>query len=187
MVTAINALTIGALAFQVVPQQPLHKRGQPPTMAMPWEKDGPDVKSLVQVTDITVGSGEEASKGCKICFDFASRVVDGAELSSDQNIKFELGKVDVIPGWAEGLSGMRVGGVRKVTLPEELWKDAQPSAIKDVPRGEGALIEFDFTMKEVTPKSFFDVIGIPPTKTNAVLAALILLIGVWEGYQALVA
>jgi hypothetical protein len=152
-------------------------------MAMPWESDGPDVKGLVVKEDISVGAGEEAAKGTTIKFDFTSRVVNGDDLDSAKGIAFELGKADVIPGWVEGLNGMRPGGVRKVTLPEALWKDAQPNVIKSVPKG--AEIEFEFTMIEVKPKSFFDIIGIQPTTTNLVLGSLIVLIGFYEGYLAI--
>lgn len=153
-------------------------------MQMPWASDGPDIKALVAMEDITVGDGDAAVKGATITFDFSSKIVDGDDLDSAQGVKFELGKGDVIPGWVEGLSGLQAGGVRKVTLPEELWKDAMPAAIAKVPKGEGAKIEFTFTMKEVALKSPLQMIGIAPTRQNAILGGLILLIGLYEGYVA---
>ena len=112
---ATTLLAVGALAFNVPsPTRPVTPRTRPMTLAMPWETDGVDVKSLVKKHDITIGEGEEAKKGSMIKFDFASRVVDGAELDSAQGVQFELGKVDVLPGWVEGLSGMKPGGMRKV-------------------------------------------------------------------------
>ena len=183
---ATTLLAVGALAFNVPsPTRPVTPRTRPMTLAMPWETDSVDVKSLVKKHDITIGEGEEAKKGSMIKFDFASRVVDGAELDSAQGVQFELGKVDVLPGWVEGLSGMKPGGMRKVTLTEELWKDAQPKAIKDVPKGVGVCIEFDFTMTEVTPKGMLESVGIANNKQNLILGSLILLIGLYEGFLAL--
>ena len=183
---AFHSVLVGALAFHATLRAPARVR--PATMAMPWESgDKVDVKALAKIEDIKVGAGDEAVKGSKIAFDFSSRIVDGDELDSAKDVRFELGKVDVIPGWLEGLTGMRPGGERKVTLPEELWKNAQPNVIKSVPRGQGALIEFDFSMKEVAQKAPLEMIGIAPTKQNFYIGGLILLIGVYEGFLALTA
>ena len=180
------AVLVGALSFNAAPRLPSARRASPVMIQLPFiGEQGPDVKALSKIQDIKIGAGEEAAKGTAIKFDFKSRVVDGDELDSAQGVAFELGKVDLIPGWLEGLSGMKPGGVRTVALQEDLWKTAQPSAIKNVPKGQGAVIEFEFTMQEVQKKSVMDMIGIAPTTQNLAIGAAILLIGLFEGVQAL--
>ena len=182
-------LIVSTLAFQAGLRLPRGHAARAPAVAaveMPWESnDEPDVKALISKSDITVGSGDAAAKGKTITFDFESKIVDGDALDSAQGVSFELGKVDIIPGWLDGLTGMQSGGVRKVVLPEELWKSAQPNVIAKVPKGVGAKIEFTFTMKDVKSKSALETIGIAPTRQNAILGGLILLTGLIQGVQAL--
>ena len=94
-------LVINVLAFQAAPR--LHSVSGSASatqhalsnirLAMPWEKDdGPDVESLIGVTDVKVGDGDSAAKGKYVTFDFSSRVVDGDELDKAEGVKFELGK-----------------------------------------------------------------------------------------------
>ena len=38
----------------------------------------------------------------------------------DQPFEFRLGAGEVIPGWDQGVKGMKVGGTRKLTIPPNL-------------------------------------------------------------------
>ena len=52
-----------------------------------------------------------------------STCVEGLFDSSKEKrdpFEFTLGKKEVIDGWEEGLSGMKVGGTRKLTIPPQL-------------------------------------------------------------------
>jgi FKBP-type peptidyl-prolyl cis-trans isomerase FkpA len=55
--------------------------------------------------------------------------MDGTKFDSsrDRNEPFEfrLGAGEVIPGWDQGVRGMRVGGTRKLTVPASLGYGAR--------------------------------------------------------------
>jgi peptidylprolyl isomerase len=43
-----------------------------------------------------------------------------ASWNRNDTFSFNLGAGDVIPGWDQGVQGMRVGGRRRLTIPPEL-------------------------------------------------------------------
>ncbi|MBK7663541.1 MAG: FKBP-type peptidyl-prolyl cis-trans isomerase [Sterolibacteriaceae bacterium] len=74
--------------------------------------------------DISVGSGETASAGMQVTVHYTGWLSDGAKFDSskdrDDPFSFPLGAGQVIRGWDEGVQGMQVGGVRKLTIPSDL-------------------------------------------------------------------
>lgn len=91
--------------------------------------------------DVMVGSGEEAARGQTVSVHYTGWLTDGTKFDSskDRNEPFEfpLGAGYVIRGWDEGVQGMRVGGVRKLTVPPELGYGA---------RGAGGVIPPNATL-----------------------------------------
>jgi peptidylprolyl isomerase len=73
--------------------------------------------------DTVVGTGAEAKKGSIVKVHYKGTLSDGKKFDSsyDRNKPFELelGAGMVIPGWDEGLVGMKVGGKRKLTIPPD--------------------------------------------------------------------
>jgi len=56
---------------------------------------------------------------------YAGWLADGTPIFDSSKEKqdpfeFTLGKKEVMPGWEEGLSGMKVGGTRKLIIPPQL-------------------------------------------------------------------
>jgi peptidylprolyl isomerase len=86
--------------------------------------DGPPSYQL-EVEDLTVGDGEEATAGNVVEVHYVGvswqtgRQFD-ASWDRGDTFKFGLGKGQVIPGWDQGVEGMRVGGRRRLTIPPHL-------------------------------------------------------------------
>ncbi len=84
-----------------------------------------------ETTDITVGTGAEATAGKTISVHYTGWLYDPTQpnnrgrkfdSSKDRNQPFEfaLGAGQVIKGWDQGFAGMKVGGKRVLTIPAEM-------------------------------------------------------------------
>lgn len=73
------------------------------------------------VEDVKVGTGAEAKNGRTVKVHYKGTLKDGTKFDSSYDrgepIELVLGAGMVIPGWEEGLLGMKVGGKRKLTIP----------------------------------------------------------------------
>jgi FKBP-type peptidyl-prolyl cis-trans isomerase FkpA len=80
--------------------------------------------SGLKYEDLQEGTGEAAKKGNHVEVHYTGWLTDGKKFDSslDRNrpFAFELGAGRVIKGWDEGVSGMKVGGKRKLTIPSHL-------------------------------------------------------------------
>ena len=80
--------------------------------------------SGLTIEDTVVGSGAAASTGLDVTVHYAGWLADGTQFDSSREkqdpFEFTLGKSEVMAGWEEGLSGMRVGGTRKLVVPPQL-------------------------------------------------------------------
>jgi peptidylprolyl isomerase len=79
----------------------------------------------LELEDIVVGSGEEALGSHVVEVHYvgvAWRTGTQFDASWDrgETFKFKLGKGQVIAGWDQGVSGMKVGGRRRITIPPML-------------------------------------------------------------------
>ena len=80
--------------------------------------------SGLKFEDTTVGDGTVASKGQTVSVHYTGWLENGTKFDSskDRNdpFEFKLGAGQVIRGWDEGVAGMKVGGVRRLTIPPQL-------------------------------------------------------------------
>ena len=93
------------------------------------------------IEDLTVGTGDVATAGKQVTVHYTGWLTSGTKFDSskDRNDPFDfpLGGRRVIAGWDEGVQGMRVGGVRKLTIPPSLGYGA---------RGAGSVIPPNATL-----------------------------------------
>jgi FKBP-type peptidyl-prolyl cis-trans isomerase FkpA len=80
--------------------------------------------SGLKYEDLKVGTGAEAKAGQTVSVHYTGWLTDGRKFDSSvdrrQPFEFPLGMGRVIKGWDEGVQGMKVGGVRKLTIPASL-------------------------------------------------------------------
>jgi FKBP-type peptidyl-prolyl cis-trans isomerase FkpA len=76
------------------------------------------------IEDLVVGNGATANSGQQVSVHYTGWLQDGKKFDSSkdrgQPFMFSLGRGEVIRGWDEGVTGMKVGGKRKLTIPAEL-------------------------------------------------------------------
>jgi peptidylprolyl isomerase len=101
------------------------------------EKPEGDIPFDLGIEDLTIGDGAEATKGTKVSVHYVGVAFStGEEFDASwdrgQPFEFKLGSGQVIPGWDEGVQGMKVGGRRRLTIPSALAYGA---------RGAGAVIK----------------------------------------------
>jgi FKBP-type peptidyl-prolyl cis-trans isomerase len=81
------------------------------------------------ITDTVVGSGAEATPGKTVSVNYVGMLQDGTVFDASANhgspITFTLGSGQVIPGWEQGIAGMKVGGKRHLVIPPDLGYGAQ--------------------------------------------------------------
>jgi hypothetical protein len=93
--------------------------GPPPVSAQPTV-----TASGLQIIEVEVGTGDEAQQGQTVSVHYTGWLADGTKFDSSldrgQPLPFVLGVGEMIPGFDEGVAGMKVGGTRRLILPPDL-------------------------------------------------------------------
>jgi peptidylprolyl isomerase len=79
----------------------------------------------LEAKDLEEGTGAEAQSGGKVTVqyvgvDYRSGKEFDASWDRNEPFSFTLGASEVIPGWDQGIVGMKVGGRRELIIPPEL-------------------------------------------------------------------
>jgi FKBP-type peptidyl-prolyl cis-trans isomerase len=96
--------------------------------------------SGLQYMDIKVGDGVVALSGKTVTVKYDGWLYTNGKRGSEFDkgtIDLKIGAHDVIPGWEEGLTGMKVGGKRELIIPPALGYGA---------RGAGGVIPPNATL-----------------------------------------
>lgn len=100
-----------------------------------------ETESGLKYVDVEVGTGATPQPGQTVVVHYTGTLEDGTKFDSsrDRNspFSFKIGMGQVIQGWDEGLSTMRVGGKRQLIIPPELGYGA---------RGAGGVIPPNATL-----------------------------------------
>jgi FKBP-type peptidyl-prolyl cis-trans isomerase len=78
----------------------------------------------LQSEQIRPGTGAEATSGKNVSVHYVGTLTDGKKFDSSRDrgepFEFRLGAGQVIKGWDQGVAGMKIGEVRKLTIPPHL-------------------------------------------------------------------
>jgi peptidylprolyl isomerase len=86
-------------------------------------KDATTTPTGLKYVDTVVGTGAAAKKCDKVTVNYTGKYTNGQVFDSSVGktpIQFILGTGQVIAGWDEGLTGMKVGGKRTLDIPSNL-------------------------------------------------------------------
>ena len=103
------------------------------------------------IENIETGKGSEAKEYNKITVNYTGKLEDGSIFDSSLKkgrgpFTFTLGVGSVIKGWDLGVTGMKVGGKRKLTIPPELGYGNQGAGTVIPP---GATLVFEIELLSV--------------------------------------
>jgi FKBP-type peptidyl-prolyl cis-trans isomerase FkpA len=104
-------------------------------------------------TDLAVGSGAPAGKGAHITVNYTGWIYDASKPenkgtkfdSTDDHapLSFTVGAGEVIPGWDQGFTGMRVGGKRRLIIPPNLGYGAEGTPGGPIPGNVGLVFDME--------------------------------------------
>jgi FKBP-type peptidyl-prolyl cis-trans isomerase len=113
--------------------------------------DGVKTPSGLIYWDIRVGNGEAAKEGSHVRVHYTGWLTTGKKFDSSvdagQPFDFTIGNGEVIKGWEEGVTGMRVRGKRQLRIPPDLAYGAQGTPDGSIP--PNATLIFDIQLLAV--------------------------------------
>lgn len=83
----------------------------------------------LKIEILTPGTGAEAVAGKNVTVHYVGTLTTGSKFDSSrdrgQGFTFRLGAGQVIQGWDQGVAGMKIGEIRRLTIPPELGYGAR--------------------------------------------------------------
>jgi peptidylprolyl isomerase len=127
----------------------------PPNSTLVFVVDMLDTKPApqVEITDLVVGTGAEAASGMYLKVSYTGTLTDGTVIeatTSGTPAEFSLSSGQVMPGWVQGLPGMKVGGTRVVTIPADLAYG--PQGYNQIPPNATLVYQFELLDVQAAPE-----------------------------------
>ena len=118
----------------------------------------------LKIETLTKGSGITASTGNWVSVHYKGALVNGEVFDESRPrgrpFRFEIGANQVIPGWEQGVAGMKVGEVRRLTIPPHLGYGAA-GAGNVIPPNATLIFEIELIdirepikLSQATPETF---------------------------------
>jgi len=106
--------------------------------------------SKLETIDTVPGAGPTVQPGATVTVDYTGAVASTGVIfqsskDSGQAVTFPL--TQVIPGWTQGIPGMKVGGTRRLLIPAALAYGANPPQGSNIPAN--ADLVFDVTVHAI--------------------------------------
>lgn len=104
----------------------------------------------LQEIDSKIGTGEEVKAGATVTAHYTGAVAATGiifQSSHDNGQPASFALTEVIPGWTEGVPGMKVGGTRRLLIPAAQAYGANPPAGSNIP--PNADLVFDIELVSV--------------------------------------
>ncbi len=107
----------------------------------------PKIEQLQNV-DLKEGNGETVKPNATVTAHYtgavaATGVIFQSSHDSGQPVQFPLN--GVIPGWSQGVPGMKVGGTRRLLIPASLAYGANPPAGSNIPPNADLVFDIELT------------------------------------------
>ena len=106
--------------------------------------------SGLKYEDLKVGTGASPKTGQRVTVHYTGTLKDGKKFDSSvdrgEPFTFVIGVGQVIKGWDEGVSTMKVGGKRKLIIPSDLGYGARGAGNVIPPNAE---LHFDVELLDV--------------------------------------
>lgn len=140
----------------------------------PFESYQQSPDQQLRVKDTVIGDGEVAQNGKVLTVAYQGRLMStGKQFDQGEGYSFRLGEGKVIPGWEQGLLGMKVGGKRTLRIPPNLAY-AERGAKDVIP--PNSHLEFDCELISIASNPFEEALAQVNLQKERVITFVLLLI-----------
>ena len=108
------------------------------------------------ITDVKEGTGEELGPYANVTVDYVGKGANTGKVFDDSYSRGEPATFSlhgVIPGWSEGLVGMKVGGVRELVIPADMAYGDNPDPASGIEPGETLVFRVELISFETDPNA----------------------------------